>query len=156
MKGYIPEKLYKKILGCMPVFCVDLVVRHYSNYKGQYGVMLFKRTYEPSKNEWFVAGGRVLWGEKMEKAVHRKALEEIGMKVKIIKRIGTYEPIFDKNKQGTRGGTHNITVGFLVEPIGKINLSLNKEYSDWKVIWKPDNKLPKYVKDLIKDSEVFK
>ena len=86
-KGNIPLLLYKKILGLMPIPCVDLV------FKSGNDVYLFKRSYEPAKNEWWLVGGRINRWETFEEAAVRKAKEEIGVDVKIIKIIGMVDDV---------------------------------------------------------------
>src|SRR3989344_3312511 len=81
----IPDILYQEIIENVPICCVDIVVLH----KGK--VLLTLRKNEPEKGKWFYQGGRLLKNEKVEDAVKRKAKEEIGIDVKVIKKIGTYE-----------------------------------------------------------------
>jgi len=59
----IPHAQYHRILGSMPLLCVDAVLR---NASGQ--VLLVKRNNEPLKNRWWVPGGRVLKGETVRQA----------------------------------------------------------------------------------------
>ena len=37
------------------------------------------RNNEPTKDEWFTPGGRILYGETLETAVHRALKEEKGL-----------------------------------------------------------------------------
>ena len=149
-KKKIPAALYKKFLETMPVCCVDIVFR--SGRK----VFLFKRAYEPEKDEWWVIGGRVLRGETLKEAVIRKVKEEVGVKAKISKMVGVYEYFskvnrFDSGRKGK--GTHNIIICFEAEPIAKnFKFKLNEEYKGYKAIKGVYTGLHPYVKKMLKDS----
>ncbi len=156
-KGGIPLQLYKKILGLMPIPCVDLV------FKSGNDIYLFKRSYEPAKDEWWLAGGRIKRGETFKQAAIRKAKEEIGVDVKIIKQIGTYEIFFPVNRFDAKDiktkqkGTHTIAIGFLIEPKEKsFKFNLNEEYKGCKIIKRIDDSLHPYVRRVLKDSKVIK
>ena len=149
----IPLPLYKKILDLMPIPCIDLV------FKANNDVYLFKRNYEPAKDEWWLVGGRIKRNETFKQAAIRKAKEEIGVDIKIIKMIGTYEIFFPVNRFDTKDsqiGTHTIAIGFLVEPKQKgFKFKLNEEYKGCKIIKRVDNSLHPYVKKVLRDAKVF-
>jgi len=96
----IPAGLYKKIVSLMPICCVDLV------FWSEGKVHLFKRAYAPAKDKWWVAGGRILKGEKIKDAVARKAKEDIGVDVKIRKMIGVYDTFFGASRFDTKAKKH--------------------------------------------------
>ena len=109
----------------MPVLCVDMVVRH----KGKF--LLVKRKNEPLKDQYWLPGGRVLKGERITQAVHRKMKEEVGIKVKIIKSLGYFDKVFPKNKYNSKTGFHGLSIVFLVEPFST-NIVLDEQSDDWK------------------------
>ncbi len=145
----IPDELYTKILENMPVVCVDGLLHYGKKF------ILFKRAYEPVKDEWWIFGGRLLKGEKLKHAMIRKAKQEMGIDIKIEKQIGTYELEFDKNRQGV--STHTIAVAFLVTSDEKPDFSKAeyKEFTDIKEFDSIDESWHWYVKQLIKDSGVL-
>lgn len=149
-KKKIPLKLYKKIIGLMPICCVDAV------FKSGNKVFLFKRAYEPAKNEWWLIGGRVLKGETLKDAVIRKVKEEAGVEVNILKIIGVYETFFKISRfkaNKKRISTHTISVCFVVKPIKKgFKLKLNEEYDSYKAITKVERNLHPYIKAVLMDS----
>jgi len=154
-KGSIPLPLYKKILGLMPICCVDMILKVGSK------VILFKRAYEPAKNEWWLIGGRVNKWEKLRDAAIRKAKEEVGIDVKIIKTVGTYEIFFPVNRFDAKNikkeekGTHTIAICFIVKPKKKdFKLKLNNEYTRYKAITKIENNFHPYIKTALKDSGI--
>ena len=81
----VPEKLYEQILENMPVFCVDMILFHKKK------VLLVKRREEPEKGSWWLVGGRVYKNESVTDAVKRYVLKEIGLNVRIIKKVCFYE-----------------------------------------------------------------
>ncbi|MBI2559335.1 NUDIX hydrolase [Candidatus Woesearchaeota archaeon] len=149
----ITLELYKKFVSLMPICCVDIV------FKSGKKVYLFKRAYEPAKNEWWVVGGRVLKGEKLGNAARRKIKEEIGVDAKIESVIGVYETFLKANRFDTKdkSGIHSISVCFLAEPKKKnFRLKLNEEYTGWKTIEKIDKNLHPYIQSVLRDSGAIK
>src|SRR3989344_132853 len=150
MNKRMPVEEYKKILENMPFCCVDIVICQ--NNK----VLLIKRKNDPEKNSWWVPGGRIYKNEKLEQAAIRKVKEETGLDIKTIKKIGVYEYFSDKSFfSDLKTGTHNIVVVFLAEPIDNKNIKIDKTSSDFKWIDKIEEHLNPYVKQLLKDSQVF-
>ena len=147
----IPLALYKKFVSLMPVCCVDAVLKVGEK------VFLFKRAYEPAKNKWWLIGGRILKGERLNDAVIRKIKEEISVDAKIISRVGVYENFFRVSRFGKKEkrGTHNISICFLVKPKKKnFKLNLNEEYTDYRTITKIDKNLHPYVQTVLRDCGV--
>lgn len=137
----------------MPICCVDAV------FNVGKKVYLFKRTYEPAKNEYWLIGGRILKGESLKDSVIRKAKEEVGVDVEIIRMVGLYENFFKISRFDTKKkkyGAHAISVCFLVEPKNKdFKLSFNDEYFDYKIITKNDKNLHPYIQAVLRDSGVW-
>jgi 8-oxo-dGTP diphosphatase len=75
-------------------------------------ILLVKRKFEPYKGLWAIPGGIVEDGERVEEAAKREALEETGVKVKLIKLIGVYSD----PKRDPRG---HISVAFIAKPLSK-------------------------------------
>ncbi len=82
-RQHIPLALYKKIIGTVPILTVDIVIVH----KGKF--LLHKRANEPYKGFWWTPGGRVILQESPERAAIRKAYQEVGLRVKLDKILGT-------------------------------------------------------------------
>ncbi|MFH1894574.1 MAG: NUDIX domain-containing protein [Patescibacteria group bacterium] len=107
-KNFIPENLYKRIIGFVPICCVDLVVKQGNKF------LLVKRVEYPLKNKWWFPGGRVLFGESLNSAVLRKLREETNVKkAKKIKFLGIGELKFKRGQ--FNGPIHGIVCVFLVE-----------------------------------------
>ncbi len=147
----IPLEDYKKILENMPICCVDLVIHH------QGKVLLVYRKDEPAKNQWWLPGGRILKHETLQQAALRKAKEETGFDIEIEKQIGTYELTFKEAPFGVKTGVHSICIDFLGRPKDKnFKIKLDQTSTDYKWMDSIEKDLHPYVKQLLKDSGVFK
>ena len=131
----IPDALYEQIKSLIPIACVDLVVLKDSR------ILLCKRNNEPAKGEWWVPGGRVLIGETLKEAVFRKAKEELGIDVSIVRQVGTYDNIFPDV-------VHTVTTVFLVKPF-PTEIKLDSQHSECK--WFRGDKLPKLQDMLLRE-----
>lgn len=106
MSEWIPEDEWESIVENAPIVSVDLVV------ECPEGVVLGKRSNEPAKGEWFVPGGRVQKGERLEAAVHRIADEELGTDVEIREELGVFEHFYETSEVGCE--KHYVAHGFHV------------------------------------------
>ncbi|MFH1820958.1 MAG: NUDIX hydrolase [Methanobacteriota archaeon] len=89
-----------------PSLAVDVVIKFRS------GVVLVKRKNKPYRGKWALPGGFVEYGEKVELAAVREALEETGIKVKLRGLLGVYsDPSRDP-----RG--HTVSVCYLAKWAG--------------------------------------
>jgi len=138
----IPDKLYREIHKTMPIPCVDFVLLQDGK------VLLGQRTNEPAKGLWWFPGGRVQKGETLEEAVERKARQELGIEVKVVKKLGVDETIFDEGPFGWP--THTINVVFLVKPKGHVKFILDDQHSEFKWFAKIDKTFVPYVRKYIK------
>lgn len=112
---------YKWVVENMPILCVDLLVM----YSGT--VLLVRRKNDPLKHQWWPPGGRVLKGETLEEAVHRKAKEEIGIDVEIEGFVGVYDGHFDKSAHDCP--THTVSAVYQVRPLS-FNVTLDDQSSE--------------------------
>lgn len=135
LKNYVlPYEKYKEIVEAMPILCVDCILVHEGKY------LLVKRKNEPLKGEYFVPGGRVLKGEKLEDAIKRKMKEEVGIDIKIISVAGFYEDFYKENELGL-DLVHTLGVVYVASPLST-NIKLDDQSSDF--IW--SEKLPEKFK----------
>jgi len=147
----VPEELYEQILENMPILCVDIIVLH----KGK--VLLIQRGEEPKKNSWWLVGGRVYKNESFEEAVKRKVLEEIGLKVEVVRKIGLYDYRFNKSRfPNLKTGLHTPTLVYIVEPIEEVNIKLDGTSINYRWITHIEDGLPNFVRRILNDSGVFK
>lgn len=100
---------WKTVVSNVPIVSVDLVVL------SPEGIVFGYRTNEPAADQWFVPGGRVHKGERLEEAVHRVAHEELGVDIEIRERLGVYEHLYETADVDAAGGKHYVPIGFVVE-----------------------------------------
>jgi colanic acid biosynthesis protein WcaH len=147
----IPVNLYQQILENMPVCCVDLVIAHDGK------VLLGFRKDEPLKGAWCVPGGRILKNETFAAAVQRKAKEEVGLDVDIVRKVGSYEIFFDKGPFPLKTGVHDIAIVFLVKPKGKNPVvKLESHQSKYKWFGRIEKDFHPYVKQVLNDAKIFR
>ena len=137
----IPLEIYKQILDHVPLVCVDLVI--VKNNK----TFLIKRKNKPSKDVFWVQGGRLNKNESIEQCGIRKAAAELNIaenKIKIVKYLGTFSTEFKDSVQGSAAHTVNVTFQAEIEDIP---LGFDHDHTDGK--WFPINgEIPEELKNL--------
>lgn len=93
-----------------PLVSIDLVLR---NSRGE--VLLGLRRNEPAAGFWFVPGGSIRKGERLDDAYERVAKDELGVKLsrRDARLLDVYEHLYDKNFTRMDGfGTHYVVLGY--------------------------------------------
>ena len=145
-KHTIPLPLYKKITSLIPIVYVDLVIV----YNGKF--LLTRRKNKPARGHWWLIGGRIFHGEKIETAVKRKVREEATIKnVESMIFLG-FDQLFFKN--GRFGEPmHAVSLLFLVHVASE-----NREAfgSDGELGWfsKINKRWPSYVRKWLKNADI--
>ncbi len=138
---YIEPELYKKIIGVMPIPCVDAVIVSGNSF------LLGERANKPAKGQWFVIGGRVIKGESLKAAIKRHVKTETGVsRLEIKKFLTTKATIFKDSAQGP--SAHGINSVFLVEVKSK-KIVATKENKKLKWFSSIDKKWHPYVKEVL-------
>lgn len=150
----LSENFYKRVLDSMPIPCVELII--FYNRK----ILLVYRKFKPAENKWWIPGGRIYKNERLEDAAKRKAFEELGLTVKIIRKVGVYNTFFNDGPFGIKNGVHTInhTINavFVVAPKEKkFRIKLDQTSFDFKWIGSLEKNLAPYIKKLISDTRVF-
>ena len=148
MHENISKEEYSLILEKMPICCIDLIVVKDNK------VLLVKRKNKPAQGVYWFPGGRLYKNETFQEAVKRKAKQEIGVNVKIIKQLGAFETIFPDSNINEKINTHSINTTFIVSPLSE-NIKLDPQSTDFKWISKIEKYLPEYIQNLLKLSGVF-
>jgi ADP-ribose pyrophosphatase YjhB (NUDIX family) len=99
-----------KALGLKPRIAVDLVILHYT--RGRFdGIVLVERKYRPYG--WAFPGGMLEYGETLEDAAKREALEETGLHIELLEHFKPYSaPRRDPRH-------HTVGVVFIARASGK-------------------------------------
>ncbi len=92
-----------------PTLTVDVVIL--LDVDHEKGVVLVKRGRPPFEGYWALPGGHVEYGERVEDAAKREALEETGLNVELLDIVGVYS---DPNRD-PRG--HYVTIAYLARPV---------------------------------------
>lgn len=145
--GRIPDDEWATVVRNVPIVSVDLVVRHDG------GVVLGKRRNEPARGEWFIPGGRVRKHERVDEAVHRVGREELGVEVRIVRRLGVYEHFYDAADVPDAGGKHYVPVAHVVEPEAE-DYRADSQHTAFRVFRPPfdDVELHQYVETYLRDA----
>jgi colanic acid biosynthesis protein WcaH len=139
---WIPDDQWETIVRNVPIVSVDLVVLTDD------GVVLAKRTNEPVKGEWFVPGGRVRKGERLEDAVHRVARKELGIEIEIVESLGAYEHLYRESDVDASGGKHYLANGFVVRTDSR-EFTIDDQHGDVQVFEEIPNNLHQYVEKYV-------
>jgi ADP-ribose pyrophosphatase YjhB (NUDIX family) len=107
----IDAKLLSKVLGSVPIPCVDLVVA-----KPPGEILLTRRTIAPYRGCWHLPGGMVRKGEKISDAARRIAMAELGISPGRLEFLGIFENI--------RHFRHDISHCFMVQA-GNVRIRLD-------------------------------
>lgn len=119
-----PKKLSKEafneIYRLVPRLSVDLLI----NREGS--IVLSKRDIDPGRGKWHLPGGTILFGETVEEAVKRIAVEETGLCVEVVEILG----IIEYSARNAFGQA--VSVVFLVHPkFGRLKGSEQAEKIDF-------------------------
>ncbi len=142
---FIKPELYNIILKALSVPCVDLVVTNSVRE-----ILLVKRKNAPAKDEWWVPGGRVLFGEKRIDTAKRKLKEECGIEANSFKEILDFEFVF--NTPGSQV-FHNVTTLYEVS-VDNEKVVLDNQSSEYS--WRSagawlNEELDDFIRNLIEN-----
>lgn len=148
---WIPREDWKTIVQNVPIVSVDLVVLHDDD------VLLGKRKNKPAKGEWFVPGGRINKNESLEEAAHRIVREELGVKIEIIERLGTYEHLYQESDVPSSNGKHYIATRFLAKSLTPDrNPKPDDQHEELRVFKEIPQGLHRYSKQYFEEETVRK
>lgn len=135
MTRWIEDNDWHTIVEHVPIPSVDLVVRHSG------GVVLGRRSNEPAKGSWFLPGGRIQKGERIEEVVHRVADEEVGLKVTIQQQTGVHDHFYDVHDVDGVATKQYVSHGFLVEAAaGSLPVAADDQHDQVRVFHdRPEN-----------------
>jgi len=144
---YIPEPEYQRIIGVIPIFCIDYMIKSLDRKS----FLLLKRKEEPLKGEWWLPGGRLQMHESFECAQKRILKREIGMNLTFDNQpefIGISNYIFTTNSQ-KQSAIHTPTITVLISSICEFNIGCCHEQAQWT------KKLPAYFLENINPAGPF-
>lgn len=146
----IPDELFGEFTARMPECCVEVVVEIDD------GVLLARRTNEPTKGEWFWPGGRLYKGEPLKSAARRIAAEELGIDVDVHELLGVYSHVWESSAVEGNPSRHTVNTVFRVSPSGHdFEITLDDQHDDYRILTEPDGDLHEYVRRYVEDGDLF-
>lgn len=104
-----------------PALTADIIIE---NMKGE--IVFIRRKFPPFCGQWALPGGFVEYGETVETAAVREAMEETGLRVKLKKLVGVYSD----PKRDPRG--HTVSVIFSAKALsGKLEAQDDAGEAAW-------------------------
>jgi colanic acid biosynthesis protein WcaH len=105
----LPAEDFKHVIKNAPLISIDLIVKD-----GAGRFLLGLRTNAPAKGYWFVPGGRVYKNERLEEALNRISLAELGRELTLddCRFLGMYEHFYEDNAFSEEFGTHYVVTAF--------------------------------------------
>jgi colanic acid biosynthesis protein WcaH len=103
---------FAQVIRAAPLVSIDLLV---SDEQGQ--VLLGRRSNAPARGMWFVPGGRIHKGERLDQALERVILEELGPEAApaTVEFHGIFDHIYEENFFGDPDyGTHFVVLAHRV------------------------------------------
>lgn len=126
----LDDKEFFQVITNAPLVSIDLIV------KDERGcVLLGLRKNKPAQGFWFVPGGRVFKDERIEQALERIGLEELGFPLDLsrVKFLGVFEHLYEDNAFGKPGiSTHYVVLGCeVLQPVTLEQLP-SGQHEDWR------------------------
>ena len=153
---FLEKNSFAELVAMSPLISIDICILKDKK------ILLGKRKNSPAKNYYFVPGGRIRKNEKIETAISRLLINEIGFRLKQkinFKKnlIGIFEHFYKDNfLNNFEFDTHYVVIAFLInykniEKICDVE-RINDQHS--KYIWhdldnKQNFKIHKYTEDYI-------
>lgn len=134
---YLKDDIFRTVVESTPLVSIDLIVR---DQEGR--VLLGERNNRPAKSMWFVPGGRVLKGEKIDEAFRRLVLVEMGLDVEFsqARYVGLYDHIYSDSIWGSQVSTHYVVNAFELS-LSVVDISFPEEQHSRYAWFAPDELL---------------
>ena len=127
---FLSDEDYKLACSLMPIVCIDLLVRDAADQ-----VLLGFRANEPAAGSWFLPGGRIRKGEKLDDAFGRLARQELGLEATGIadaRLRGVYEHFYDTDFTGDPlAPTHYVTLAYELPARLELQLPEGEQHQRW-------------------------
>lgn len=90
--NYLPASIFEQVIRFAPLVSIDLIITDRDDK-----VLLGERLNRPAKGYKFVPGGHIRKNEKLNEALNRISMDEIGCEVLSPGLLGIYDHIYDDN-----------------------------------------------------------
>ena len=153
---FLNKEKFAELIKNSPVVAIDLCINK------QNKILLGKRLNPPAESFYFVPGGRVRKGEKLDDTVIRLLKEELQYEFinnQVSKSLlGVYQHFYDDNFMGNNDfNSHYVTIAYLInfeELIPQFSSDIKEQHSEY--VWYEENmkfkniKIHKYSMDYLK------
>ncbi len=122
--GLLPPDRWAAVVRDAPLVSIDLIV---SDTQGR--VLLGHRINRPAQGYWFVPGGVIRKGERLDAAFERLTLDELGIELprSAARFAGLYEHHYPDNFSGSDFPTHYVVLAHRLQwPAQGANIQLPK------------------------------
>lgn len=126
--GFIEKSTYQNAVHQLPIACVDIFL--YNSKLDAY-LLVFRKN-APAKDTWWIPGGRLYKGESFFEAAIRKCREEINVKVRPIKQLGTYSTLFPDSEWECQTHTINTIVLAILSSDEKPEVNFDHADYQWR------------------------
>jgi len=109
----VPRPAFKSLVRWAPIVSIDLILQNPANE-----VLLGHRSNRPARNTWFVPGGRIFKGERIEAALVRIARVETGVGIRAAQArfVGVFQHFYANSVFSASRSlpTHYVVLAFRV------------------------------------------
>jgi colanic acid biosynthesis protein WcaH len=126
----LPSDIFFNIVRYAPLISIDIVVEDHAGR-----IFLGLRTNEPAKGTYFVPGGIIRKGEKINEAFVRILQTEMGLVASIgeARFLGVFEHFYDANKFGADGfGTHYVVLAYAISCGSNSEIITDAQHSNYR------------------------
>ena len=127
-------QVFAQVVKNAPMVSIDLILQD-----AQDRIFLGRRRNQPAKGKWFVPGGRIRKGERLDQALRRIVGEELGVDsiLSDVQFVGVFEHFYEENFASEAGfGTHFVVLAHklvLESPLTNLPPEQHFEYRWWKI-----------------------
>lgn len=148
MKKLLPLKKYRDLLKYWPVFTVDVVFLN----KDMTKILLFKRSNNPLRGEYYTIGGRLNKNERIIDCAVRQAQKEVGINVDKKRLIyGGIQEEMHTNSIFKNISYHALTL-FFGYKIENEKIKLDSQHSEYKWFFIRDKRIHPLIKTKLKQT----
>ncbi len=135
---FIEQKDFNEIKQVLPINAVELLILDANE-----NILLFKRTNEPAKDEWWLPGGRIRFTETRIDAAKRLLKEECGVENINMQKSGMVEYMVNNETENYQ--QHVISTIYIVKLIDAKNIVVDSQTSEYA--WKSATEWQKQLKN---------
>lgn len=128
---FLSKQRFSQVIESTPLVSIDLVIE---DENGQ--VLLGERLNRPAQGFWFVPGGRIFKGEKLDDAFARLTFEELGHELNLSQAalLGPYTHLYDDNVFGNEFSTHYVAIAYKLT-VARTQLNLPRDVQHSNYCW---------------------